>query len=70
MPIRVKLSSLLGARKMRVAELARRTDISQNALGRLYHEKNKGVEFETIEKVCEALECKIEDLLEYIPREK
>ena len=71
MPIKIKLSNLLGERKMKVAELSRETGINQNTLGRLYHEKSvNGIELETMGKLCEALDCRIEDLFEYIPRKK
>jgi len=73
MAIKIKLSNLLGERKMRVAELSRKTGINQNTLGKLYHEKGaSGTKLKTIDKLCEALDCRIEDLFEYeyIPRKK
>ena len=65
MAIRIHLGRLLGERKMKMAELSRLTGINKNALSELYYEKVKAVRFETLDKICRALGCKIEDLLEY-----
>ncbi len=65
MAIRIHLGRLLGERKMKMAELSRLTGINKNALSELYYEKVKAVRFETLEKICRALGCRLEDLLEY-----
>ena len=69
MNVRVRLSRILGEKRIKMAELSRRTGISKYALHKLYHEKNKGIEFATLEKLCRALECSVGDLLEYVPEE-
>ena len=69
MNVRVRLSRILGEKRIKMAELSRRTGISKYALHKLYHEKNKGIEFATLEKLCQALECSVGDLLEYVPEE-
>lgn len=63
--IKIHLGRLLGERKMKMSELSRKTGISKNALSLLYHEKSNGVRFDTLEKICEALDCSVADLLEY-----
>jgi len=71
MAIKILLSKLLGERKMRVVELSRRTSINQNALGKLYNEKGvKGIRFLTINRLCEALNCRVGDLFKYVPEKK
>ena len=65
MAIRIHLGRLLGERKMKMAELSRQTGINKNALSELYYEKVKAVRFETLDKICRALGCSIQDLLEY-----
>jgi putative transcriptional regulator len=67
MAIRVRLSRVLGEKRIKAAELSRRTGVSKYALHKLYHEKNKGIEFVTLEKLCQALDCSVGDLLEYVP---
>ena len=63
--IKVHLARLLGERKMTMAELARRTGLSEPAIHELYHETRKGIQFATLEKICLALNCHIGDLLEF-----
>ena len=65
--IRIHLGRLLGERKMKMSELSIKTGISKNALSDLYHEKTKGIQFDSLDKICTALNCTVADLLEYAP---
>ena len=70
MATRIHLGRLLGERKMRMAELSRRTGISKNALSEVYYEKVKAIRFDTLEKLCEALQCTVGEFIEYQPETK
>ena len=48
-----------------MADLSRQTGISKYALHKIYHEKNKGIQFATLDKLCRALECPVGELLAY-----
>lgn len=61
----VQLDVMLAKRKMRSKELAERIGITEANLSLLKSGKVKGVRFETLEKICAALECQPGDLLEY-----
>jgi putative transcriptional regulator len=65
MPIIVTLDVMLARRKMRSKELAERVGITEQNLSLLKSGKVKGVRFETLERICEALECQPGDLLEF-----
>jgi putative transcriptional regulator len=67
--IRIHLGRLLGERKMKMSQLSEQTGISKNSLSDLYHEKTKGIQFDTLEKICAALNCTIADLMEYVKDE-
>ena len=67
MPIIVNLDVMLARRKMRSKELAERIGITEQNVSLLKSGKVKGVRFDTIEKICEALECQPGELLEYRP---
>jgi putative transcriptional regulator len=54
---------------MKMAELSRQTGITKKALSALYHEKSKGIQFDTLENICQALDCSVSDILEYVPDE-
>ena len=70
MPIKVHLGRLLGERKLRASEVARKTGINKNTLSSLYNEKISGIRFDTLERLCKFLNCSIGELIEYIPDEK
>ena len=63
----VQLDVMLAKRKMRSKELAERIGFTEANISLLKSGKVKGVRFETLEKICEVLECQPGDLLEYKP---
>jgi putative transcriptional regulator len=69
MPIIVNLDIMLARRKMRSRELAAIVGITEANLSILKSGKVRGVRFETLEKICLALNCQPGDLLEYRPDE-
>ena len=67
MPIIVNLDVMLAKRKMRSRDLAAYIGIAEQNVSLLKSGKVKGVRFDTLEKICEALDCQPGDLLEYRP---
>ncbi|MBE9550158.1 MAG: helix-turn-helix transcriptional regulator [Proteobacteria bacterium] len=67
MPIIVRLDVQLSLRKMKSKELAKIIGITEPNLSLLKSGKVKGVRFETLEKICAALDCQPGDILEYEP---
>lgn len=63
----VQLDVMLAKRKMRSKELAERIGFTETNISLLKSGKVKGVRFETLEKICEVLQCQPGDLLEYRP---
>ena len=63
----VQLDVMLAKRKMRSKDLAERIGFTEANISLLKSGKVKGVRFETLEKICEVLECQPGDLLEYRP---
>jgi putative transcriptional regulator len=63
----VQLDVMLARRKMRSKELAERIGFTEANISLLKSGKVKGVRFETLEKICEVLQCQPGDLLEYRP---
>ena len=61
--IRIKLSALLGEKKMTQADLARITGIRPSTINELYHELAERVKLEHIDLICEALGCEVSDLI-------
>lgn len=65
MPIVITLDVMLARRKMRSRELAERVGITEQNISLFKSGKVKGLRFETLERICEALDCQPGDLLEY-----
>jgi putative transcriptional regulator len=65
MPIVVNLDVMLARRKMRSKGLAERIGISEQNVSLLKSGKVKGVRFDTLERICAALDCQPGDILEY-----
>ncbi len=69
MPIVVQLDILLARRKVKSRDLAEFVGITEANMSLLKQGKVKGVRFETLEKICEYLQCQPGDLLAYVPSE-
>jgi putative transcriptional regulator len=67
MAIIVHLDVMLARRKMRSRELAERVGITEQNISLLKSGKVRGVRFDTLERICAALECQPGDLLEWRP---
>ena len=65
MAIIVRLDVMLALRKMRSKELAAAIGITEANLSLLKSGKVKGIRFSTLEAICEALDCKPGDILDY-----
>jgi DNA-binding Xre family transcriptional regulator len=63
-----KLWILLIERDMKKTDLRIRSGISTGALAKLG--RNENVNTEVLAKICKALDCKIEDIMEMIPEEE
>ncbi len=67
MAIVVNLDVMLARRKMRSKQLAERIDLTEQNLSLLKSGKVRGIRFDTLSKICAALDCQPGDLLEYRP---
>ena len=65
--IKVHLSKLLGEQRMMQTELAEKTDIRPATIHEMYHELIERVNLDYLSRICKVLDCRVEDILEYIP---
>ena len=65
--ITILLSTLLGARRWTQMDLSRVTKIRPNTINDLYHEMTVRVSLEQLDLICEALNCKLTDLIVWEP---
>ena len=65
--IKCHLSRLMGEHKLKLADVSRETGLHRNTVTLLYNETAVRVDLETMEKLCQLFQCKVEDLFEYMP---
>lgn len=67
--IKVHLSKIMGEKRINIADLSRMTGLHRNGITKLYNEDTDGVKFDTLDRICRALECSVQDIIEYINTE-
>lgn len=65
--IKNRLSTIMGYKRIKPHEIVTLTGISRKILYNIYNDKTKGIEFETLNKLCFALDCTPNDLFRYEP---
>lgn len=65
MAIIVNLDVMMAKRKISSQELAEKIGITKANLSILKTNKGKAIRFSTLDKICQVLECKPGDILEY-----
>lgn len=70
MSIIINIDVMLAKRKMSVTELSNRVGITMANISILKNGKAKAIKIETLNKICEALNCQPGDILEYRKEEK
>lgn len=68
--IKIHLSKILGEKRINQKELSEKTGIRPATVNEMYHELIDRINLEHLSKICEVLDVKVEDVLEYIPDEK
>lgn len=61
--IELNLTEKMGQAGMTAYRLAQLTEIHETQIGRLKNGKAKGITFDTLDRLCEALNCEPADLL-------
>lgn len=65
--IRILLSTRLGERRWTQADLARMTNIRPSTINDLYHEMAERVNLEHLDRICDALDCELGDIIQRVP---
>jgi len=63
--IKVKLDLVMRDRGVTLIELAEKVGITNANMSLLKNGKVKGIRFETLERICQVLDCQPGDILEY-----
>lgn len=65
--IKILLSRKLGELRWTQAELARKTGIRPTTINEYYHEIAERVNLEHLDKICEALDCDLSEIIIRVP---
>ena len=65
MGIHCRLSAILGEKRLRMADVIRGTGLARDTVRNLYYDTTRRVDYDVLEKLCEYLECELEDILKY-----
>ena len=65
MAIIIRLDRMMADRKMSLNELAEKVGMTNVNLSNLKTGKMKGIRFETLDAICEVLDCQPGDILEH-----
>ena len=68
--IRINLDVMMAKRKMSLGELSDKVGITLANLSILKNNKATAIRFSTLDAICRALDCRVEDILEYDPKEE
>ena len=61
----INLDVMMAKRKMSLGELSEKVGITLVNLSILKNNKAKAIRFSTLDALCRALDCKVEDIIEY-----
>lgn len=62
-----KLSEIMGRQRLKIKDVVDKSGLARNTVTELYYDRAKMVAFETLDKLCGALNCQPGDLIEYLP---
>lgn len=68
--IRCTLSTMMGRRRKRTADLVRETGLHRMTITDMFYDRKGRYTPDMLDRLCKALDCQPGDLLEYIPDEK
>ncbi|MBR0040461.1 MAG: helix-turn-helix transcriptional regulator [Oscillospiraceae bacterium] len=61
----INLDVMMAKRKMSLSELSEKVGITLANLSILKNNKAKAIRFSTLDAICRALDCRVEDILEF-----
>jgi len=70
MPIILRLDRVMADRKMSLNELSEKVGVSNVNLSKMKTGKISAIRFSTLEAICQALNCSVADIIEFVPDDR
>jgi len=67
--VNIKLKEKMNEKNISIHKMSRMINVSYDIVKKYYYGTNTLISMEILAKFCFVLECKIEDILEYVPAE-
>ena len=67
--VKIKLAKLIKDRKISKNKLSHRAEMQRSQINHYCNEEITRLDTAVLARLCTALDCKIEDLLEFVPKE-
>ena len=64
--IRINLDVMMARRKMSLNQLSQQVGLTLANLSILKNNKARAIRFTTLDAICKALDCRVEDIIEYV----
>ena len=61
--MQIKLREILDQKRKSIYQLNKETGIASSTLSRICNNKTSAIEFSVLDKICEALDCSVSDIL-------
>lgn len=68
--IKIKLDKLMKSKNLSNYDLSTKANIRYQTLQALLKDESTRIDFEVLARLCYSLDCKVEDIIEYIPNNK
>ena len=63
--IYLNLNSILGEKRIKMSELSVMSGVNKNTILAMYHNKQRRVDLEVLDKICKALNCDVTDIIKF-----
>ena len=67
--IKIKIADVMKEKQISKTKLSYLAFLQLRQLSNLINEKAARVDFDVLARICNALDCRIEDILEYVPKD-
>lgn len=67
--IKIKIADVMKEKQISKTKLSYLAFLQLRQLNNLINEKAARVDFDVLARICNALDCRIEDILEYVPKD-